>query len=61
VVHQDVPWFLFMKHALPALQVDFAHTFPSGGAPDDNFTAGAKALLHALTAVLSMDAHDCLM
>ncbi len=50
-----------MKHALPALQVDFAHTFPSGGAPDDNFTAGAKALLHALTAVLSMDAHDCLM
>lgn len=42
-------------------QVDFAHTFPSDGQPDENFTAGARALLQALTAVLSMDAHDCLI
>lgn len=41
--------------------VDFAHTFPSNGQPDENFTAGARALLQALTAVLSMDAHDCLI
>ena len=51
------------KHTHPrcALQVDFAHTFPSGGQLDENFTAGARALLQALKAVVSMDAHDCLM
>lgn len=44
-----------------SLQVDFAHTFPSGGQMDENFAAGARALLQALKAVVSMDAHDCLM
>ncbi len=47
--------------ALSVLQVDFAHTFPSGGQMDENFAAGARALLQALKAVVSMDAHDCLM
>jgi hypothetical protein len=28
---------------------------------DENFAAGARALLQALKAVVSMDAHDCLM
>ncbi len=39
-------------------QVDFAHTFPTGGRPDGNFTAGARALLGALSGVMQLDAHE---
>ncbi len=34
--------------------MDFAHTFPSGGEPDGNFTAGARALLGALSGVMQL-------
>mmetsp|Transcript_14695 Transcript_14695/g.44358 ORF Transcript_14695/g.44358 Transcript_14695/m.44358 type:complete len:789 (+) Transcript_14695:333-2699(+) len=38
--------------------VDFAHTFPSGGKPDGNFTAGARALLGALSGVMQLNVQD---
>lgn len=41
--------------------VDFAHTFASDGKKDTNFVGGISALIEALTNVLTLDYHDCLL
>ncbi|KAK9811655.1 hypothetical protein WJX72_007711 [[Myrmecia] bisecta] len=41
--------------------VDFAHTFAAEGHKDSNFIAGTRALIKALTGVMKLDYHDCIL